>query len=211
MNKYFYLLPRQTGKSTMAIYEYLKDPENSLLIVHNQRMIQDFKVKTPELKNIMTPQMFLGCRGKSWKNIILDEYLFFNNKDQAFIYNEINLIEPENLYIFTTSNKVYDRRLYDIIKEQKPNFNKSLLLGYILSHTTLKVNIKTFINNFHELYFNFLTDPDTKLITKPFFNIRTIRPDYELEMSKLLPSDAFKLEILNIFLDDDIIMNNVWQ
>ena len=32
MNKYFIMQPRQSGKTQKAIYEYLKNPEDSLFI-----------------------------------------------------------------------------------------------------------------------------------------------------------------------------------
>lgn len=54
----FHHKARQTGKTTMAVNEYLKDPENNLMLVYNNsmrfRVISNFRIPKNEAKNIQT-------------------------------------------------------------------------------------------------------------------------------------------------------------
>jgi hypothetical protein len=46
MEKYFYIQPRQTGKTTYALYELLKDVDNSVLITFNRQSMGHLSDRT---------------------------------------------------------------------------------------------------------------------------------------------------------------------
>lgn len=101
MKKIFLLQPRQTGKTTKAIYEYIKEPNDTILVLRNNVDVKNIQhlLGTDDTKNVITSDQLINkvC-GNRPKNIILDEYMYFLNKD--IIYKEIQTISPENLYIF---------------------------------------------------------------------------------------------------------------
>ena len=164
MNKIFLMQPRQSGKTTKAIYTFLKDPENTIFVVHNSNTIEYIHDKVGKnIKNCISSKQFHNkIIGKQTpKTIILDEYMLFKNKDE--IYKIVQVIQPENVYIFSTPDKLYDKKLIDFVKEHKHTTSyQDLLLKY---ENKLTENIEKQI---YDLYYNFLTDNDTILIDGDF-------------------------------------------
>lgn len=158
------MLPRQSGKTTMAIYEFNKDPDNTLFVCHNYELANFIRSKVGgDKKNFTSAEQFhQKVISRRPKNIILDEYMFFKNKDE--IYNDIlQVIRPENLYIFSSSNKSYNKEVFDFVKENKQTTSYVDLLDKY--GDGLADYIKEEI---YELYHNFLTDYDTHLIYGDF-------------------------------------------
>lgn len=173
--------PRRSGKTTNAIIEYKKDPLNTLYITCNSAMTKSLFPKVISSKSFNH-----SIIGKRYKNIILDEYMFFNNKEE--IYNKINQLDIENLYIYSTSDKIYSNELFDFIKYNKPNFSyNNLLLKYKSEFNTIDEN------KFNDLYFNFITDYDTKLIEYGICN-------HNSHLFNLLELDTYNVEVLNWYL-----------
>lgn len=123
MNKYFLMQARQTGKTSKAVYEYLKDPLDTVFVVTNdknkERIIDKIGDKNA---NVLTEEEFLTEHYCASRNYILDEYMFFKHKKD--VYEKVNSLDPENLFIFSTSDKVYKKDIFDFVFE----------LGQIYSH-----------------------------------------------------------------------------
>lgn len=92
--------PRQSGKTTKAIYEFLKKPNNTIYVVHNHHIKRHVhKLIGGDGKNITSASQFsTAIIGKRFKNVILDEYMFFQNRDE--IYEYIMDIKPKKCFHF---------------------------------------------------------------------------------------------------------------
>jgi hypothetical protein len=159
MNKYFFLQPRRSGKTTMALYEFSKDPENTIFVSPNTASVEYLKCKVNKeyVSNFISSSRFIDfIKGRSVKNLILDEYLFFKNNKE--IYKNITLIQPENIYIFSTPYRIYDKEIFELVKNHKKNYSVQELSKF-LSHPSSEK-----IDELDELYYNFISDEDTKLI-----------------------------------------------
>jgi len=200
MKKTFMMQPRQTGKTTIAVYEFLKDPEHTLLVVPNQRMVDHiihdilrgdgkYKWKTNIFSSFRFEQ--LPHIYSNTHRIILDEYMFFDNKE--LIYKQIQSLSNalDELLIFSTSNKQYKKTLYEFCKNAKyHDFSFNYLLPTASKYC--------FEEDFNELYYNFLTDPDTTVIdTILIHNQRR-----ENESKSMLSRKEYELEVENIWLVD---------
>ncbi len=187
MNKIFLIQPRQSGKTTKAMYEFVKDPDNTIFVTHCYDAIKYIHNRIDgKTKNFTSANQFHNnIIGKRPKNIILDEYMLFENKDK--IYKDINRIQPENVYIFSTSNKVYNKKIFDIVKENKRT----------MSYTDLIENCDRYdANEIYELYYNFLTDYDTILIDSDFGGTMKDRSD----MIGILGKEQYGIQVLNSYL-----------
>lgn len=194
METTFLIQPRQSGKTSKALYEYLKAPKDTIFVVHSDPMISFIQIFFGiNTKNFTTPKninRIVNKRGSKPKNIILDEYMYFDKKD--VVWSDVWNISPENLYIFSTSDKAYSKELFDFVKENKPKtYNYEGLLkkyGNILS--------KQVEDEMYELYHNFLTDENTRLIDT---NLCTSKDDL-VNMKNVLGKERYNIEVLNKYL-----------
>ena len=199
MNIYFNISPRQSGKTDKAIYEYLKDKDNTIFVTHNMHMVQHLLDLTGEpRRNFVSTNSFeLRIIGKRPKNIILDEYLFYKNKDK--IYNLCHMVAPENIYVFTSANKTYSRVLFELVKDNKQymSFN-SLLDLFNRTHVCDYMNDARL--ELYDLYYNFITDKNVKIFDgKNQTNSMWLnRRD---EIKNHISEKQFKLEYLNEWLE----------
>jgi hypothetical protein len=114
--------------------------------------------------------------------------MFFENK--AEIYDIVNnYIQPENVYIFSTSDKIYNLEIFNFVKNNK---QKMTFHDMLLNYPTLTKDITKQI---HELYHNFLTDSDVKVIEN---NQSFIKDDVYLFVSMGL--EDYNTQFLNIYL-----------
>lgn len=198
MKKYFLLQPRQSGKTTKALYEYSKDPENTIFVAFN-RDNADRACKSigGDRKRFLTAERFMySMRGYHIKNIILDEYMFFPNKKE--IYDTIHIHNPENVYIFSTSNKMYDEVLFKLIKHLKVRMSLQSIIDLIKDILKTPLLANGVIDELNELYYNFLTDPDTILIDH--FDKRLVRQRASHISIESMGKKHFNIEILNQYL-----------
>lgn len=161
MNKYFFINPRYSGKTSKAIYEYLKSPEDTLYVCHNKQTAKEIcKSINGISKNFISCKEFetFTLWGTYINNIIFDEYLFFSNKEK--VYNKFIqciIYKIQNLYIFSTSNILYD---FDLLSQIK-----SLKKEKVLNYDSISVLEKLYTNKIISQYLNnFLTDKDIKII-----------------------------------------------
>jgi len=191
MKKVFLIQPRQSGKTTKAMYEFVKDPDNTIFVTHSYDMVKHIHDRVGgNIKNFTSSHQFKNkIIGRRPINIILDEYMFFKNRDE--VYKEIQVIQPENVYIFSTSDKLYDKKLFDFVKENKRTTSyKDLLIKY---GDKLTDYIEKQI---YDLYYNFLTDDDTILIDFDFSGNMKDRS----ELIGILGKEQYGIEIINSYL-----------
>jgi hypothetical protein len=185
--KIFLLQPRQTGKTTKAVYEFLKNPNNTLYITHNIDSVKHIKdLAGLNHKNIISQRQFLNNKGvRNIDTIILDEYLFFEKKGE--VYKTVKIMNPENIYVYSTANKVYPSRLFNGVKKYK------------YTHTLSEI-IELYSKNYSEeeiseLYFNFITDSDFKIIDT--FKHTKDKQD----LLHIIGEESYRLEVLNNYLN----------
>lgn len=200
MKKYFYMLPRCSSKTTMACGEFVKDPSNTLFVVENSNL-KDYVYDIIGFvhKNVITCNRFKDfIVSRRFKTILLDEYLFFSNYRE--IYETIsNMPGIENLYIYTTSNKCYNILFFDYIKKCK---TANISYEYLVRDRPI------IHEKLCELYYNFITDPDTNIIDNipTVFHIKPERfrfnnnEQYDVEfLNKWLSDNCFDLNIMDSF------------
>ncbi len=163
-------MPRQTGKSTMALMEFLREPETTLLVVYNLEAVRLSKEQRKLYEgNIVSHKTFCSdhfLRGniQSFTKVIFDEYCFY--KDLKKVREKLiypNFMELQEMVLYSTPNRVYDERLFSAIKQIKskeypftPVLDKNAFFGFDMEIVK-------------ELYYSFLTDPETKIIKPDFF------------------------------------------
>ncbi len=183
-----FIMPRQSGKTTKIITEFLKDPHNSIIVVPNQESVKHI-IKTINKQSDINNKILL-CRIRSVssdflpnikaKNFFLDEYLGWPqpfiekfNLDRSFLSSEDAIIK-----IFTTSKKLYSRNLFDRVKQIRQEGESIYSLANKFENPVREEII--------ELYCN--------LITHPNATINAI--DYNLERSnKINNAEDFKEKI----------------
>ena len=158
MKKYFYLQPRQSGKTTIALYEYLKNPDETLFVVHNTNAVRYIcDIINGDLNNFVSSKEILKrLRGRKIKRIILDEYLFFDNIKE--LYLELSVLDIEELLIFSSYKVLYPNFLFEFVKRNKNSSYHDVCSLFTKTH---KHSINEQIS---DLYFNFITDQDMNLI-----------------------------------------------
>lgn len=140
MKRIFTIQPRQSGKTSRAMFEFAKDPMHSLLVTNTLGQVTLLNKQLGfKSDNVITASMFrnmyIGIRPDT---IILDDYLFFKNKDE--IWKEIQLRQPKNIYIFTTSDKMYNRDTFELIKNINQPKHLMNWLKYVLQLIISKQN-----------------------------------------------------------------------
>lgn len=191
MRKVFLMQPRQSGKTTKAMYEFVKDPDNTIFVTHNYEMVKYVHNRVGgNLKNFTSSNQFKNkIIGRRPKNIILDEYMFFKNRDE--VYKEIQVIQPDNVYIFSTSDKLYDKKIFDFVKENKRTTSYQDLLQKYGDKLTEYIE-----KQIYDLYYNFLTDDDTILIDVDFGgNMKD-----KSYLIGILGKEQYGIEIINSYL-----------
>lgn len=207
MKKYLFISNRQSGKTRLSVYEFLKDPENSFLILPNREQIKSVINLEIISDNFLNRIFFCdefnskirGFRIKV-KRIIWDDYLMSDTTIRSEMDNNFHLLGVEEIYCFSTPSKIYDKKILDFVKEIKKDKRILNIEEYIntnqllIEMNDLKIKSSAQINNeILDLYYNYLTDPDTKIIhNKVFYNEKIYRlenvsyfPDTDRELTEL--------------------------
>jgi hypothetical protein len=202
--KLFYIQPRQVGKTTFATYEFLKNYEESLFILHSMDMVNHIKNNVKNFDNIISQNQFTNkIRNKKYKNIIIDEYLFFSEKNKKEIYEGVEKMDLENVIIYSTANKVYNSLLVDYISLEKNNysvenliekFKKEYNMYYKLLNESFDIE-----KEFNDLYYNFLTDDNYNIITDDI-SLNASNKIKTRELRNFISKKEYELEVMNKFL-----------
>jgi len=186
-SKIFLMQPRQSGKSEKAMIEFLKSPDDSIIITNNFDNAEFIKEKSGNSILCISSRQYLNnFKNDDIKTFILDEYMFYSNKEK--LYNKINKSSIEKLFICSTTDKKYNKVIFEFIKENKINYTYDELLINFIS---------LFPNNnkkeFDELYYNFLTDSDVILIDSVFNTSNKKTQRYHQD------NEIYDMEIKNIY------------
>lgn len=201
----------------MALYEYLKDPENTVLVCHDNNMrgnaVKRSGIEPSRCKNIISADsLTVKGRGKRIKRLIFDEYLFIDYEKRFNIHASLVPMGIEEIICFSTPERLYDKSIFEFIVQLKKDrrilafdkkFNKEICFSDMLVEITDPI-IKTsdsIKEEMFELYHNYLTDSDTVLIHNVnFFN----RKIYNLENVSYFPDASKELtELKGQFLDEN--------
>jgi hypothetical protein len=204
MNKYFFISNRQSGKTHLAIYEFLKNPEESILVVQNYKQIKHIIDKDLIPDNFIEKIISVGSennlRGFKAKRIIFDDYLQIDTIKRSELYIDTSIIDPEELFCFSTPNKIYESKMFNFVRGVKLEKKFIEVEDYLTKNELLlemnDLEIKTqsqIKNEILDLYYNHITDPDTIIIhNKGFYNERIYKlenvsyfPDIDRELTEL--------------------------
>lgn len=191
MNKYFNIWPRQTGKTTKAVYEFLKDPQYTLYVAHNMNLANFASKKAKVYRQNFISQNDFRSKivSRNIKRIVLDEYLFFDDKYE--IYENISNRSINELYIFTSAEKQYDYDLFQLIKRKK-----------IDPRVIIPQKYKD--EDINDLYYNFITDPDI-ILNDDFF----VSEQNKIRAKHMLSDKQYKLQTLNEYLKKELEIDSI--
>ena len=160
MNIQFDIQPRQTGKTTSLINRALLN-KNGLFLTMNMRSLLNInRTYNPKKYGIDTKTSsdfindFMSYeKDFNYKNIYIDEYLFYDEKEQAVLNYIISDCFDDNLnvYIKTTASKLINKNLYNLVRLMKKH------------NITIMDLPEEIFNSTGYLYFNLLTHPDCKV------------------------------------------------
>jgi hypothetical protein len=198
----FFLSNRQSGKSHLASYEFLKDPEHNLLITLNRKNAEHFKFYKQNKNNIIScnsSEKFF-C-GKKYKKVILDEYLFFDINNRIRLYDILPQI-TKKILIFTSSSTLYNKDIFNFVKEYKQDVQINNISRTDISMLINKTGLerKIVINLVNDLICNFITDPCTNLIHDSYFFNRELI--YRSGLKEQLSDTKYKLEVEGQYLEE---------
>lgn len=205
MKKYFFISNRQSGKTHYAIYEFIKDPEKTFLIVCDQKMknhvIELEVIPEKYTSQIITPQeLSKAIKNKNIERIIYDEYLYLEVRERSEIINNISNLKLNEIFCFSTPRKLYDQEIFEFVKGVKRE-NRFLILEEFLNKKELLIELNDLriksknqlTNEIWDLYYNHITDPETVIIHNKFFynqkifNLDNVSyfPDIDRELAEL--------------------------
>lgn len=198
--KTLHIQPRQTGKTTQAITKFLENPAHTLLVATNLQSVEIIRksigidyAKVFSKNIISQTQLSRSLENiNRTSRIIFDEYLSHNYS--VDVYHKINSMRYDVL-MYATPIEFYDKVLFNIVK----NF-KSLKLK--LQYTDLlKLVGNEFENDVHKLYYNIVTDFDTKIILHSIQEFGFIAENNMNELKNILGQKEFERNYLNKFLN----------
>jgi len=161
-------MPRRSGKSLLAEYEFSKDPDKTMFIGYNQNHLEHIDSFKNNKKNFFT--MRSNFRGFKFEKAVIDEYLLFDLEGLKNAYQNLSLLGVENVFIFSSIDEVIENE-FNFIKKCK---STGLYWKSDLDHDLYPVWLQQeLINNkpaaeerLDKLHYNFLTDKDSVLIFK---------------------------------------------
>lgn len=170
-----FIANRQSGKTQLALFEFLKEPKSTLFVTSDMVTAKRFK-EYKEYPENFTSQNALnyGIRGKKYKKIILDEYCFFSSKSKLNL-NEIIFTALDvngKIFIYSSPQKSYDREIYTLVKQFKSGLINYRQIDKLLEvwSTCLKKPLNEIKDDFDELVNDILTHPKAEIINNFEFN-----------------------------------------
>lgn len=123
MKKYLHISNRQSGKTSKAVYEFLKDPDDTLFISHNYNsarfLFKRLNLDSKYRKNFLCEESMTKTKSHEYKKVIMDEYFFFDLKFRKILPSIIYPLGIEEVYAFSTPYCLYDKNMLEFVKEQK--------------------------------------------------------------------------------------------
>ena len=176
-----FIKPRRSGKSSFAKMLYLKNPNDSFIIVHNKSLKKDlFEGCDCYLQDTMT---FPNDK----KICIIDEYMLFNPTLKYNLYSKCKNYNIEEVIILTTSNKMYDLDLISNLKSLPHQVSKSHYLAQLNNHVYHFENELEFIADYND---EFLTNRDSIMYIDKVYR-------HHNELKSMLDTEHYNIEIMN--------------
>lgn len=121
MIKTINLMPRRSGKTTLGLYEFCKNPKDTLFLNHSTNLVNNLFSRHGEIKDYKLNFKVQGSdlRGFSFNKCIIDEYFIFSKKNQKRLYNELFLNEIRELIIFSTLDFDIATPIFDFVYKMK--------------------------------------------------------------------------------------------
>ena len=132
--------------------------------------------------------------------------MFYNTEQTIDLYQKIiNSNYIENLIIFSTPRKKYNKEVFDLVKKLKP------ILQWQMCHKVIEqlLDIEVKVEDVRELYFNFLTDEDSEINKKSNVDKRESE-----HLKEILGEKKYSLEVLAEYLEEkeeDIISDQIFS
>lgn len=173
MEKKIYLMPRRSGKSTLAEYEFNKEPKSTMFIGYNNNMLQHIDSFKNNDKYFFTQRS--NFKGFKFSKAVIDEYLLFDLKGLKNVYENLYLLGVKEVIAFTTP-KQFDKDAIEWIKSLKSrNLYWRSELGLKEMPISIRIRFESnkgdknerLFEHLDKIHFNFLTDTDTEVIFKP--------------------------------------------
>lgn len=186
MNTNIFILPRQSGKSTSAFLQFLQEPESTLLVLMNNKLKSSLPKSHHNIISISDLNKPGTLFNKQIKNIILDEYYFYKNKEKEFAYSIFASLSINNLTILSSADKFY---YLDFINELKSldSFSRSTLINELIKSKGI-----TKIEQFKVDYlYNPMNIPNSNIYINP---LQFHNKNYN-DLKHILSDENFKLEI----------------
>lgn len=182
MNCFMEISARQTGKTTRLLEQVSKSDENAIIICHEldaDNILR--KIKTMNLSNrdvvLMNSREFNSDFASNTYEYYIDEYCHFCQVNKKKIYMALKDLNT-NIYIKSTSDRIVPKALHELICYSKTH-QSTQFYDYLYNKYGDIVDI---------LYFDFSTDPNTKL-------------EITYNLSKVILNDRFDLEYLGKYFD----------
>lgn len=161
---------RQSGKSKIAYFEFIKDPKHTILLSLGYKHF-------PRHQNIMSCDNFelitKKARAQKINKIIIDNYFDLTSSEMEECYHLINACNLQELFLFTTA-KLFNGEVIELIKDSK------------LKEYNLDISLYG-KEEIRELLHNYITDPRTIIINESFFL------NQDLRVNPLMPTDSPEL------------------
>lgn len=206
IQKTFFVGNRQSGKTTKAVYEFMKNPEETILVCPNSQSRKELlqRLGSAEFEKNIIPndpsETFF--RGRKAKRMVYDEYLMMDYETRNYFHKMTIPIGVEEIFCFATPQELYDKNLFDFVVNMKKE-KRNLFLDnqydlcineLVLEMTDPTIRTPDYIEaEILELFHNYLTDPDTKIIHHQYLmnekigNLQNISyfPDEYKELTEL--------------------------
>lgn len=184
---------RQSGKSKIAVYEFLKNPETTLFVTTKKDHLP--KILEKQKNGIGVEKFENKLRGSNIKRIIFDEYLSFSLKEKQNIQEGLfQFPMATELLIFSTPSKIYDKNLFNLVKNYKASNYDPKLKSIIL------YDFKYSEADLNELCASLITEPVCQIIHDEYFFNKDIMRDSSRAL--IIGPEQTKKELLGQYLSE---------
>lgn len=114
----FRIQPRASGKTPWIKKQYQKSPEESLIIVHKEFLIHEFK--KVGIMNVQSIFKLKHDRRISFKNIYFDEFFLMDISNEFLDFLEFLHSRGKNIFLVGTPIQKLSKSLYQFILKYSP-------------------------------------------------------------------------------------------
>ena len=187
----FQVLPRQYGKTTKLIEMFKgivnEDKETAAFITAREVHAREVRSRlnlSPRSLNpcsvsaFINKQTVFGVKPKVYDKVLIDEYLFMTEEDQAQLYGILKST-PSIVRIMTSAAKLINKDILDIVRMNRKHED---IVAQVAFYDPEHLKHASYLAQ------NFLSDPNTEIIAPyPYHDYRRMMTleQHELSMGKL--------------------------